>query len=495
LNFQNCSNKIVYNKIIIHKKRKGGKEKMEVSEVKDLKEKLFDGKKNGWQHLSNEELKSIFQYADEYMYFLNNSKTEKEIVQNSKEILLKNGFVDISEKERLEVGDKVFYVNRGRCIYAAVIGEDDLENGLKLVAAHCDSPRIDLKQSPMYEDNELVMFKTHYYGGIKKYQWTNIPLSMHGTVIKPDGEKITICIGEKEEDPIFTISDLLPHLAGEQMQRKLADGVQGEELNALVGSIPYDCDEISERVKFNILKMLNEKYGIKESDFISSEIELVPAFKAKSMGFDYSMVAAYGQDDKVCCYAGLRALLNVQRPKKTAVCVITDKEEVGFNGVTGMFTRIFDAFVLELLEKTGHEKMTSLDKTFSNTKALSADVDAAYNPNFPQAFEKKNTAYFGKGLSLVKYTGSRGKSGASEAPAEFVAEVRRIFDSANVRYQACELGKVDKGGGGTIALTLANRGMDVVDCGVPVMGMHSPYEITSKFDVYQAYKGYEAFLK
>lgn len=466
---------------------------MENMNGKELKNKLFDSKKNGWFDLSDEELKNIFQFSDEYMYFLNSSKTEKEIVQNTKEILLKNGFVDISQKETLVPGDKIFYINRGRCLYAAVIGTNNMEDGLNIVAAHCDSPRIDLKQNPLYEDGELGMLKTHYYGGIKKYQWTNIPLSMHGTVIKPDGEKINICIGEKEEDPIFTISDLLPHLAGEQMERKLKDGVQGEELNILAGSIPYECEDVSEKVKLNILKLLNERYGIKEIDFTSSEIEFVPAFKAKSMGFDYSMVAGYGQDDKVCCYTALRAFLNVDMPKKTAVCVITDKEEVGFNGVTGMFTRTFETFVLDMLEKTGSTKLSSLDKTFSNSQAISADVDAAYNPNYPSAFEKNNTAFFGKGVSLVKYTGARGKSGASEAPAEFVAEIRRIFDSAGVRYQACELGKVDKGGGGTIALTLANRGMEVVDIGVPVMGMHSPYEITSKFDVYQAYKGYQAF--
>ncbi len=465
------------------------------SDGKALKERLFLDKNNGWKNLSDEELKNIFQYADEYMYFLNNSKTEKEIVQNSKEILIKNGFVDISQKETLNPGDKVFSVNRGRCLYAAVIGQDEIEKGLNVVAAHGDSPRIDLKQSPLYEDSEIAMLKTHYYGGIKKYQWTNIPLSMHGTVVKPDGEKVTICIGEKDEDPIFTICDLLPHLAGDQMERKLRDGVQGEELNAMIGTIPYDAEDVSERVKLNVLRLLNEQYGIKEVDFASSEIELVPAFKARSAGLDHSMIAAYGQDDKVCCYAGLRALLNVEVPKRTAVCVITDKEEVGFNGVTGMYTRIFDAFVIELLEKTGNNKISALDKTFSNTKALSADVDAAYNPNFPSAFEKNNSAFFGRGMSLVKYTGARGKSGASEAPAEFVAEVRRIFDQAGARYQSCELGKVDKGGGGTIALTLANRGMDVLDVGVPVMGMHSPYELTSKFDVYQAYKGYQAFLK
>ena len=395
----------------------------------------------------------------------------------------------------LNPGDKVFYVNRGRCIYAAVIGTDNMESGLRVVAAHCDSPRIDLKQNPLYEDNGLGMFKTHYYGGIKKYQWTNIPLSIHGTIVKPDGEKVTICIGEKEEDPIFTISDLLPHLAGEQMERKLKEGGQGEELNVLVGSIPYDSEEVSEKVKLNILRLLNERYGIKEVDFTSSEIELVPAFKAKSMGFDYSLVAGYGQDDKVCCYAALRAIIDTINPRKTALCVLTDKEEVGFNGVTGMYTRTFDTFVLELLEKTGNTKAISLDRTFSNTQAISADVDAAYNPNFPSAFEKYNTAHLNKGMSIVKYTGARGKSGASEAPAEFVAELRKVFDEVGARYQACELGKVDKGGGGTIALTLANRGMDVVDIGVPVMGMHSPYEITSKFDIYQAYKGYRAFYK
>lgn len=468
---------------------------MSKNDGKELKEKLFKNKKNGWENLSDDELKAIFQYADEYMYYLNASKTEKEIVQNSKEILIKNGFVDISEKETLHPGDKVFYVNRGRCIYAAVIGTDNLEDGFRVVAAHADSPRIDLKQNPLYEDNGLGMLKTHYYGGIKKYQWTNIPLSIHGTVVKTNGEKVNICIGEKEEDPIFTISDLLPHLAGEQMERKLKDGVQGEELNVLAGSIPYDSDDVSERVKLNILKLLNERYGIKEIDFVSSEIELVPAFKARSMGFDYSLVAGYGQDDKVCCYAALRAIIDTKSPKKTALCVITDKEEVGFNGVTGMYTRIFDTFALELLEKTGNTKAISLDRAFSNTQAISADVDAAYNPNFPNAFERNNTAYLNKGMSVVKYTGARGKSGASEAPAEFVAELRRIFDDAGAKYQACELGKVDKGGGGTIALTLANRGMDVVDVGVPVMGMHSPYEITSKFDIYQAYKGYSAFFR
>lgn len=465
------------------------------NEGKALKEKLFNLKKSGWEKLSDEELSEIFKFADEYMYYLNSSKTEKEIVQNSKEILLKNGFVDVEEKENLQPGDKVFYVNHGRSLYVAVIGEEPLTNGMRVVAAHGDSPRIDLKQNPFYEDGELAMLKTHYYGGIKKYQWTNIPLSMHGTVVKPNGEKVEISIGEREEDPVFTISDLLPHLAGEQMERKLKDGVQGEELNILMGSIPYEDDTVSERVKLNVLNLLNEKYGITEVDFVSSEIEFVPAFKAKSLGLDYSMVGAYGQDDKVCCYTALRGILNVEHPRKTAVCILTDKEEVGFNGVTGMCTMIFETFIHELLDKKGENSPSALQKVFSKSKAISADVDAGYDPNYPSAFEKNNTSFMGKGLTVVKYTGARGKSGASEAPCELVAELRKIYENAGVRYQACELGKVDKGGGGTIALTLANRGMEVVDSGVPVVGMHSPYEITSKYDVYAAYKGYEAFYK
>ena len=465
-----------------------------MQEAKDLKEKLFKSKKTGWENLSDEELSNIFKFADEYMYYLNMSKTEKEIIRNSKDILIKNGFVDISEKEELKPGDKVFYINRGRNVFAAVIGEENLENGMRLVAAHSDSPRIDLKQNPVYEDTGLAMLKTHYYGGIKKYQWVNIPLSMHGIVVKPNGEKVEISLGEKDEDPIFTISDLLPHLAQEQMKKSPSDVVEGEQLNVLMGSIPYPDEEISEKVKLNILKLFNDRFGIKEVDFASSEIEMVPAYKARSTGLDYSMIAGYGQDDKVCCYTGLRALIDTVNPKYTAVCILTDREEVGCDGISGMQSQIFDTFVLEMLEKTGNTKPSSLNRTYSNSKALSADVDAAYNPNFAYAFEKNNTGYFGKGISLVKYTGARGKSGASEAPAEFVAEVRKIFDDEKVFYQACELGRVDKGGGGTIALTLANRGMEVLDAGVPVMGMHSPYEITSKVDVYNAFRGYRAFF-
>ena len=357
-----------------------------MQEAKDLKEKLFKSKKTGWENLSDEELSNIFKFADEYMYYLNMSKTEKEIIRNSKDILIKNGFVDISEKEELKPGDKVFYINRGRNVFAAVIGEENLENGMRLVAAHSDSPRIDLKQNPVYEDTGLAMLKTHYYGGIKKYQWVNIPLSMHGIVVKPNGEKVEISLGEKDEDPIFTISDLLPHLAQEQMKKSPSDVVEGEQLNVLMGSIPYPDEEISEKVKLNILKLFNDRFGIKEVDFASSEIEMVPAYKARSTGLDYSMIAGYGQDDKVCCYTGLRALIDTVNPKYTAVCILTDREEVGFDGISGMQSQIFDTFVLEMLEKTGNTKPSSLNKTYSNSKALSADVDAAYNPNFAYAF-------------------------------------------------------------------------------------------------------------
>ena len=468
---------------------------MESTESQKLKEELFKSRKTGWEGMSEDLKNDIFKFADEYMNYLNCSKTEKEIVKTSKDILIKNGYVDLNTKSELKVGDKVFLENRGRTLYAAVIGEQTLENGIRMVAAHGDSPRIDLKQTPLYEDGGLGLFKTHYYGGIKKYQWTNIPLSMHATFYKSNGEKIEANIGEDENDPIFTISDLLPHVASQQMDRKLKDGVQGEELNIVAGSIPFEDEKVGERIKLNILKLLNEKYGIKEIDFMSSEIEFVPAFKARSLGLDGSMVAAYGQDDKVCCYTALRGILDIGTPKNTAVCVLTDKEEIGFCGVTGMESKSFEYFITELLNKAGQNKPNALEKVFNNSKVLSADVDGAYDPTFPFAFDKSNSAKIGLGLALVKYTGSRGKSGASEAPAEFVAEVRGIFERNSVSYQASELGKVDVGGGGTIAVVLANRGMAVLDAGVPVLSMHSPYEITSKFDVYQAYKGYEAFYK
>ncbi len=468
---------------------------MEKTEGEVLKEKLFNNKENGWEGLSEEERKEIFKFADEYMFYLNQSKTEKEIVSNSKEILLKNNFKDLKEVQNLKPGDKVFWVNRGRALYAAVIGNEKMENGLNIVAAHGDSPRIDLKQNPLYEDNEFGLLKTHYYGGIKKYQWTTVPLSLHGVIAKTNGERINITIGEQEGDPVFYITDLPPHLSRAQDTRKLSEGIEGEELNIMAGSIPFEDKKVSQKVKLNILRILNEKYGIREIDFTSSELEFVPAFKARSVGFDESLIGAYGQDDKVCCYSGLRALLEVNNPAKTAILVLVDKEEVGFNGITGMESKSFERFIVELLEKNNEIYPNNIEKTFSNSKVISADVDGGFDPTYPSVYDNYNASRLGYGVCINKYTGARGKSSASEAPAEFIAELRKIYDENVVRYTSSELGKVDKGGGGTIALTFANRGMEVVDCGVPVLSMHSPYELTSKFDVYNAFKAYRSFLK
>ena len=465
----------------------------EKTEKEILTEKLFNKKENGWNTKTEEEKKTIFDYAKGYMDFMNKSKTEREIVQSSKKIAEANGFKDIKEFDSLKAGDKVYYINREKSMYLAVIGEDNIENGINIIGAHADSPRLDLKPNPLYEDGGFAYFKTHYYGGIKKYQWTTIPLSLHGVIVKANGEKITINIGEDENDPIFTITDLLPHLAQEQMERKLKDGVSGEDLNLLIGSIPYS-NEGAEQVKLNILNLLNQKYGITEVDFLSSELEIVPAMKCRSLGFDSSMVAGYGQDDKICVYTELTALVDMKEtPARTAVCIISDKEEIGSMGNTGMESHVFDTFVSELLNKLGVNRPNLLDKVFCNSKMLSADVDAGVDPIYANVSEKNNASYLGRGIGLNKYTGARGKSGASDANAEFVAEIRNIFETNDVRYQIGELGKVDIGGGGTIAYILANKGIDVIDCGVPVLSMHAPYEVTSKFDLYEAYRGYRAF--
>ena len=466
-----------------------------MSEYESLKERLFNQKKCGWENLEEDERKKINTFADEYMYFLNNSKIEREAVCFAKDVLQKNGFVDLREKVALVPGDKVYYVNREKTIYAAVIGSDMIEAGLKIVGAHIDSPRLDLKPNPLYEDTGFAYFKTHYYGGIKKYQWTTIPLSIHGVIVKTNGESIKVNIGEDEGDPTFVITDLLPHLAQDQMQKKMNEGISGEALNILVGSIPYGDDKISEKIKLNILKILNEKYGIVEKDLLSSELEVVPAFKARSLGFDRSMVAAYGQDDKICAYTALRAILNINNPKKTAVCILADKEEIGSMGNTGMESHVFDTFIAELLNKKGENRPNLLDKVFCNSKMLSADVDAGLDPIYAEVSEKNNASFLGHGIGLNKYTGARGKSGASDANAEYVAEIRAMLEANDISYQIAELGKVDIGGGGTIAYILANKGIDVIDCGVPVLSMHSPYEVTSKFDIYEAYRTYEVFMK
>ena len=459
----------------------------------ELKEKLFNKKDNGWETLGSNQKEEVFDLSKKYMDFLNIAKTEREFIKHARKLANENGYKDIMEFDTLKPGDKIYFVNREKSMYLAIIGEKSIEEGLHIIGSHVDSPRLDLKPNPLYEDTGLAYFKTHYYGGIKKYQWTTIPLSIHGVIVKANGEKIEVNIGEDEEDPIFTITDLLPHLAQEQMEKKLKNGVDGEDLNLLIGSIPYSSSKISEKVKLNILNILNQKYGITEADLTSSEIELVPAFKARSLGFDGSMVAAYGQDDKVCAYTSLHAMMELENVKNTAVCILSDKEEIGSMGNTGMESHMFDFFISEILNKLGVNRPNLLDKVFCFSKMLSSDVDAGFDPIYASVSDKHNAGFLGKGISLNKYTGARGKSGASDANAEYVAWVRNILERNDIKYQIAELGKVDIGGGGTIAYIIANKGADVIDCGVPVLSMHAPYEVTSKYDIYSAYKTYKAF--
>ena len=459
---------------------------------KIIKEKLCNDKKCGWNEVDVLERNKIFSFSEEYMSFMNKSKTEREATKTVLSMLKENGFKDINDMDSLKYGDRVYYINRNKSVFIAVIGKEVLENGLNLVGAHIDSPRLDLKPNPIYEDNGLTYFKTHYYGGIKKYQWTTIPLAIHGTVVKTNGEKIDIEIGEKDSDPIFTITDLLPHLATDQMNKKLSNAIEGEDLNLLIGSIPYSVDSGS---KINILNILNQRYGITEKDFLSSEIELVPAFKARSLGFDESMVAAYGQDDKVCSFASLKSILDIRENSKTCVCILSDKEEIGSVGNTGMASNAFNYFISLLLDKKGENMPNMIDKVFMNSKMLSADVDAGFDPIYKNVSEINNASKIGYGVVLNKYTGSRGKSGASDANAEFMAYVRNILEENNIKYQVSELGKVDIGGGGTIAYILADKGIEVVDCGIGVLSMHAPYEVTSKYDIYSAYKTYLNFFR
>ena len=460
--------------------------------TEELKEKLFDKKENGWKSVNDEKRQAIFDFSKGYMDFLNQAKTEREFVKKARKLADQNGFKDIIEFDTLKPGDKVYFVNRNKSMYLAVIGTESIEKGLHIIGSHVDSPRLDLKPNPLYEDTEMAYFKTHYYGGIKKYQWTTIPLSIHGTIVKTNGEKIDICIGEDENDPIFTITDLLPHLAQDQMEKKLKNGIDGEDLNLLIGSIPYE-EKGKDQVKLNILNILHQKYGITEADLTSTEIEVVPAFRARSMGFDESMVAAYGQDDKVCAYTSLVAMMELENVKNTAICILSDKEEIGSMGNTGMESHMFDFFVSEILNKLGVNKPNLLDKVFCFSKMLSSDVDAGFDPIYASVSDKINAGFLGKGISLNKYTGARGKSGASDANAEYVAWVRKVLEENDIHYQVAELGKVDVGGGGTIAYIIANKGADVIDCGVPVLSMHAPYEVTSKYDIYSAYKTYKAF--
>ena len=459
----------------------------------ELKEKLFNEKENGWEKADEAKREEIFKLSKNYMDFLNVAKTERTFIKQARKLADSNGYRDIIEFQTLKPGDKVYFVNREKSMYLAIIGEESIENGMHIIGSHVDSPRLDLKPNPLYEDTGFAYFKTHYYGGIKKYQWTTIPLSIHGVIVKANGEKIEVNIGEDENDPIFTITDLLPHLAQEQMEKKLKNGIEGEDLNLLIGSIPYQDEKVTEKVKLNILNILNQKYGITEVDFTSSELELVPVFRARSLGFDESMIAAYGQDDKVCAYTSLAAMMELNHVKNTAVCILSDKEEIGSMGNTGMESHMFDFFVSEILNKLQVNRPNLLDKVFCFSKMLSSDVDAGYDPIYASVSDKTNAGFLGKGIALVKYTGARGKSGASDANAEYVAWVRNVLEKNDIKYQLTELGKVDIGGGGTIAYILANKGTDVIDCGVPVLSMHAPYEVTSKYDVYSAYETYKAF--
>lgn len=459
----------------------------------NLKEKLFKKKESGWKSLNDSQKEEVFAVSKRYMDFLNVSKTEREFIKNARKLANEHGFKDIMEFESLKPGDKIYFVNREKSMYLAIIGENSIENGMNIIGSHVDSPRLDLKPNPLTEEGGLAYFKTHYYGGIKKYQWTTIPLSLHGVIVKANGEKFEVNIGEDENDPIFTITDLLPHLAQAQMDKKLKDGVEGENLSLLIGSIPYDERDCAEQVKLNILNILNQKYGITEVDFTSSELELVPQFKARSLGFDESMVAAYGQDDKVCAFTSLDAMMRLGNVKTTAVCILSDKEEIGSMGNTGMESHMFDFFISEILNKLGINRPNLLDRVFCFSKMLSSDVDAGFDPLYVSVSDRNNAGFLGRGISLNKYTGARGKSGASDANAEFVAWVRNVFENNGILYQVAELGKVDVGGGGTIAYILANKGADVIDCGVPVLSMHAPYEVTSKLDVWMAWGAYRSF--
>ncbi len=462
----------------------------EKSQAELLKEKLFMEKKHAALIMSEEEIGACDDFCESYKDFLDSAKTEREAVITAVSLAKEEGFKKYTPGMPLKEGDKIYYVNRGKAIILAVIGSEPIENGVHLAAAHIDSPRLDLKQNPLYEDNEVALFKTHYYGGIKKYQWATIPLALHGVAVKKDGTKVTLKIGEDENDPIFFISDLLPHLAQEQVKRTLSEGIKGEELNVIVGSRPFRDDDASEKVKLNIMSVLNEKYGLIERDFLSAEFEMVPAYKAKDVGFDRSLIGSYGHDDRVCAYTALEAVLGCDKVKKTAVVCLTDKEETGSDGNTGLRSAYLKNFLYDLADSFGAKGR----RVISNTECLSADVNAAFDPTFPDVVEKRNAAYLNKGVVITKFTGARGKSGTSDASAEFVGRVHSLMENNNIIWQTGELGKVDLGGGGTVAAYLANLDMDVIDVGVPVLAMHAPYEIVAKTDVYMTYKAFCAFL-
>lgn len=459
--------------------------------VKDLKEKLFYEKKNGLLKTNDETNQKIQQYCEGYKDFLNSAKTEREAVKTAVDMAIEKGFKPFEIGKKYNAGDKVYFNNRGKTVAFAVIGELPAEKGVNITAAHIDSPRLDLKPNPLYEELELALFKTHYYGGIKKYQWTAMPLALHGVFAKKDGTVTEVNIGEDDSDPKFVINDLLPHLAREQSKRSLSDGVRGEELNVLIGSMPFKSDEGSELVKLNILKLLNEKYGVTEEDFLSAELEMVPAAKSSDIGFDRSLVGAYGQDDRVCAYPALTAILDVTAPKKTAIAILTDKEEIGSMGNTGLQSDFLSHIIHDICV------MQNCDETVAirNSKCLSADVNAGTDPTFQDVMERRNASFLNYGVVLTKYTGGGGKSSTSDASAEYVAEIRAMLDREGIIWQTGELGKVDAGGGGTVAMYVANLGVDVIDLGVPVLSMHAPFETTAKLDIYMCYRTMYEFMK
>lgn len=464
-----------------------------------IKNPLVKNYEYAWEKYSAEDLEKVFELNDRYIDFMSKCKTERECITEFVQIAEKEGYKNLEDiikaSGKLKAGDKIYANCMGKTLAMFVIGSETMERGLRILGAHVDSPRLDLKQNPLYEDTDLALLETHYYGGVKKYQWVTIPLAIHGVFVKKDGTIVNVVIGEDDNDPVVGISDLLVHLAADQLEKKLAKGIEGEDLNVLVGSIPVKDKDMKNRVKQNILELLNEKYDINEEDFVSAELEVVPAGRARHYGLDKSMVMAYGHDDRVCAYTSFEAMLKVNNPTKTCVTLLVDKEEIGSVGATGMQSKFFENTVAEVMELVEGFNELRFRRTLSNSKMLSSDVSAAFDPNYPSVMEKRNSAYFGKGVVFNKYTGARGKSGSNDANAEYVGEIRAVMEKHNVSWQTAELGKVDQGGGGTIAYILAQYGMEVIDCGVAVQNMHAPWEVVSKADVYETLMAYSAFLK
>ena len=459
--------------------------------AEELKKELFYKPQHASEIICDNELAAADDFAEGYKKFLDMAKTEREAVDEVLKEAVKRGFKEFESYKQYAPGEKIYYINRNKSIILAVIGKKSLKEGVKIAAAHIDSPRLDLKPNPLYESDELALFKTHYYGGIKKYQWVAIPLALHGVIIKKDGSTVNVKVGEEAGEPKFVISDILPHLGAEQGKRTLSEGIAGEELNVIVGSRPFKSDEGSELVKLNILKILNEKYGVTESDFLSAELEVVPAFKADDIGFDRGLIGSYGHDDRVCAYPAAMAVFETENPEYTAITVLTDKEETGSDGNTGLQSSYMTNFIAYLAKANGLDVFEVLSKS----ECLSADVNSAYDPTFNSVFEKNNTSFLNKGVVITKYTGARGKSGTSDASAEYMGKIRRMLDDAGVVWQIGELGKVDAGGGGTVAKYIANLDVDVVDLGVPVLSMHAPYEGISKLDLYMAFRAFSEFFK